>query len=105
VRVLVTGGKGFIGRALVSALGERGDDASPWRGKRPPSPLARRRSRGRAMHRPASLRVPSFALRLALGDGVAGLLTAGQRAVPRKLLAAGFTFDFPRLAEALSDLL
>jgi len=63
------------------------------------------RELGRAMRRPARLRVPSFALRLALGEGVAGLLLTGQRAVPRKLLAAGFTFDFPRLGEALSDLL
>lgn len=63
------------------------------------------RELGRAMRRPVLLRVPSFALRLALGEGVAGLLLNGQRAVPRKLLAAGFTFDFPRLGEALSDLL
>jgi NAD dependent epimerase/dehydratase family enzyme len=63
------------------------------------------RELGRAMHRPGLLRVPAFALRLALGEGVAGLLLTGQRAVPRKLLAAGFTFDFPRLGEALSDLL
>jgi uncharacterized protein len=63
------------------------------------------RELGHALHRPASIRVPSFALRLALGDGVARLLLTGQRALPRKLLGAGFAFDFPRLREALSDLL
>jgi uncharacterized protein (TIGR01777 family) len=60
---------------------------------------------GRALNRPAAIRVPAFALRLALGDGVARLLLTGQRALPRKLLAAGFAFEFPGLREALFDLL
>ncbi len=59
---------------------------------------------GRALHRPASLRVPAFALRAALGSGFAELLLTGQRVVPRKLLDARFAFDFPRIEGALADI-
>jgi len=58
-----------------------------------------------ALDRPAALRVPSFALRLALGRGLAQALLTGQRAFPRKLLDAGFVFDFPRVEQACADLL
>ncbi len=58
-----------------------------------------------AVHRPAFAVVPPFALRIAL-DGFAdeGLLI-GQRAVPRTLEGAGFTFRHPRLPEALTSVL
>jgi len=59
---------------------------------------------GRALHRPAVLRVPGFALRLALGESATALL-AGQRAVPRRTQALGLTFQFPELGPALADLL
>ncbi|MDQ1584937.1 MAG: uncharacterized protein QOH80_302 [Actinomycetota bacterium] len=55
---------------------------------------------GRAVHRPAVLRVPGAALRLALRDFAVDLL-GGQRVVPRRLLGAGFTFDSPELDSAL----
>ena len=60
---------------------------------------------GRAMHRPSLMRVPGFALKVALGPGVAELLLTGQRVVPTALQAAGFSFAFPRIDEALRDLL
>ena len=59
---------------------------------------------GRVMHRPAFFRVPSFALRLALGE-MSTIILDGQRAVPNKLEGLGFTFRFPRLEVALRDLL
>jgi uncharacterized protein len=59
---------------------------------------------GRALHRPAALRVPALALRAALGAGLAEVLLTGQRVAPRKLLDAGFVFDFPRLEGALGDI-
>jgi len=62
------------------------------------------RALGHALHRPSFFRVPPFALRLALGEGLAKVLLTGQRAAPNKLLGAGFTFDFPRLEQALADL-
>ena len=61
------------------------------------------RALGRAVHRPAILRVPPFALRLALGEA-AGALVDGQRVVPRRTQALGFTFRHPELGAALDDL-
>jgi uncharacterized protein (TIGR01777 family) len=54
----------------------------------------------RAVHRPAFLAVPGFALRLPLRDFAKDLL-GGQRVMPRRLLDAGFTFDEPILDSAL----
>ena len=59
----------------------------------------------RALHRPAALRVPPFVLKLVLGRGLAQALLTGQRAVPRRLIEAGFVFRFPRIREACADLL
>jgi|CZKU01.1.fsa_nt_gi uncharacterized protein (TIGR01777 family) len=57
---------------------------------------------GHALHRPSALRVPAMALKLALGSGLAEVLLTGQRATPSNLLAAGFTFEFPRIDLALA---
>jgi uncharacterized protein (TIGR01777 family) len=55
---------------------------------------------GKAMHRPASARVPAFVLRIVLGE-MARTVVSGQRVVSRKLQEAGYTFRYPRLDEAL----
>jgi uncharacterized protein (TIGR01777 family) len=55
---------------------------------------------GEVLHRPSSMRAPEFALRLALGDSADVLLT-GQRALPKKLLAAGYAFQHTSLRRAL----
>lgn len=57
-----------------------------------------------ALHRPAILPSPAFALQLALGDFSSALL-ASQRAIPAALEADGFQFQFPALDAALKDLL
>ena len=62
------------------------------------------RQLGRAMHRPAWLPTPGFALRLMLGEMAEGLLLSGQRVLPDKALKAGFSFRYPHLEDALSDL-
>lgn len=56
-----------------------------------------------ALHRPAILAVPGFALKLVLG-GFGEALLAGQRALPAALEADGFRFQFPTLEAALADL-
>jgi len=57
---------------------------------------------GRAVHRPAVLPAPGFALRLALGAMAVEMLLASQRAIPESLLrSAGFQFTRPRLEDAL----
>lgn len=48
-----------------------------------------------ALHRPALLPVPAFALRLALGEFADTGVLAGQRAIPERLRASGFTFMDP----------
>lgn len=59
---------------------------------------------GRALHRPAFLPAPAFAMRLALGE-MSSLLLKGQRATPKKLLASGYEFRHPALDAALASLL
>jgi len=59
---------------------------------------------GRVLHRPTYTFVPGFALRLPLRDFADDLL-AGQRAVPQKLLDAGFAFANPTFEPALRELL
>ena len=56
---------------------------------------------GRALHRPAFMPAPAFALRLMLGEMADALLLSGQRAVPAKAELLGFTFKYPRLDDAL----
>ncbi|MEY3737162.1 MAG: hypothetical protein RLZZ251_878 [Actinomycetota bacterium] len=57
----------------------------------------------RALRRPAILPVPSLALKLALG-GFSTEILGSKRVLPQKLNDAGFTFDYPHLAPALSAL-
>ncbi len=72
-----------------------------------PAPVTNRefsRALGRTLRRPSLLPAPAPALKLALGE-MATLLLDGQRAVPSKLLAAGYEFRFPEVGGALGDLL
>lgn len=58
----------------------------------------------RAMHRPAFMRVPAFALRLVLREFADGLL-GGARVLPGALTKAGFEFRYPELEPALRAVL
>lgn len=57
-----------------------------------------------AVHRPAILPVPKFALKLALGEA-AGFLLQSLRVMPEGTMQGGFRFDYPQLAEALGQIL
>ena len=57
---------------------------------------------GRALHRPAFMPAPAFALRLLLGEMADALLLSGQRAVPTKAQRLGFAFKYPQLDQALA---
>lgn len=61
------------------------------------------RQLGRALHRPAFLPVPEFALRGLMGE-MADVLLGSQRVIPKELLYAGYKFQYPDLASALEDL-
>lgn len=72
-----------------------------------PQPVTNRemaRTLGRVLNRPSFLPAPAFALRLALGE-VAEIVLKGQRMVPARLQAAGYTFRHPTLERSLEDLL
>jgi uncharacterized protein len=72
-----------------------------------PNPVRNRelaKALGRALHRPSFMPAPEFMLRLVLGEFAETLLT-GQKVFPKRLVDAGFTFNFPDLAAALADLL
>jgi uncharacterized protein (TIGR01777 family) len=62
------------------------------------------RALGRAMGRPAFMRAPAFALRLALGEMADELLLGGQRALPAKAQQHGFQFGFATVEAALHDI-
>ena len=62
------------------------------------------RSLGRALHRPALLPVPAFALNVLYGE-MAEIVTTGQRVLPARLLELGFEFRHPEVEPALLDVL
>jgi uncharacterized protein (TIGR01777 family) len=57
-----------------------------------------------ALHRPAFLPIPGFALKLLYGD-MAELVLASQRVMPKATLAQGFTFRYPDIHAALLQIL
>jgi uncharacterized protein (TIGR01777 family) len=59
----------------------------------------------RALHRPAILPVPAALLRWLAGDLADELLIGGQRVLPDKADASGFTFRHPTLGVALAAIL
>ncbi len=63
------------------------------------------RALGRALNRPALLPVPAAALTWTLGDFADELLLGGQRVLPAKALASGFTFRHDTLPGALAAIL
>ena len=60
------------------------------------------RALGRAMHRPAFMPAPAFALRLLLGEMADSLVLSGQRAVPGRAERGGFTFTYRTVDDALA---
>ena len=61
------------------------------------------RALSRRLHRPAVLPAPAFALRIGLGRMADEALLASTRAVPRKLLDAGFQFAHASIEDALAE--
>jgi len=59
---------------------------------------------GKILSRPSFFRVPSFAIKLAVGE-VADTLVNSQRIVPKKLIENNFEFEFESLEESLKNLL
>ncbi|MBB6172578.1 hypothetical protein HNR23_002638 [Nocardiopsis mwathae] len=60
---------------------------------------------GRALHRPAVLPVPEFAMRWAMGEFADEAALIDQRVLPRRLLEAEYPFRHADLDTALADIL
>lgn len=60
---------------------------------------------GKALHRPAVLPVPAWAVRLLFGQMAEETVLASVRAVPSRLLAEGFTFQDAAVEPALQEVL
>lgn len=56
------------------------------------------------LHRPAFFPVPGFALKILLGE-MADMLLTGQRVIPKRTIAAGYSFKYPSLELALKEIL
>jgi len=73
-----------------------------------PNPVTNRdftKTLGRVLGRPTIMpAVPAFVLRTMVGD-MADMLLGSQRVLPRSAVAAGFTFRFPALEQALQSVL
>ncbi|MCU0917650.1 MAG: TIGR01777 family oxidoreductase [Planctomycetes bacterium] len=59
------------------------------------------RTLGQVLGKPAWTVVPAFALRLVLGQMADEALLTSQKALPKRLTEAGFTFKYPELRTAL----
>ena len=57
-----------------------------------------------AVHRPAVLPAPMFAIKALLGEG-AYVVTEGQRVLPERTLSQGYRFQYPFLGPALVQIL
>jgi len=60
---------------------------------------------GKSMQRPAVFPMPAFALKLALGEMAKEVLLPSTKALPSKLLEAGYEFKFINSAAAFDDIL
>ena len=60
---------------------------------------------GKQLNRPAILPLPGLIIKLMMGEFAEEVLLNGQRVLPKKLLDAGFEFNYPNLPDALSQLL
>jgi uncharacterized protein (TIGR01777 family) len=59
---------------------------------------------GRVLHRPSFLPAPGFMIKLILGE-FGSVLLKGQRVIPKRLLDAGYKFQYPGIDQALKDII
>jgi uncharacterized protein (TIGR01777 family) len=85
-------------------------DDSSWSGSyngSAPDPVTNKafsKALGKALHRPSFSPVPAFAIKALYGE-MSEVVTEGQRAVPQRALAEGYSFKHPDLDEALTSAL
>jgi len=59
---------------------------------------------GKAMHKLSWAPVPSFVLKIVLGEMAEALVLGGQKAVPQKLMESGYQFRYSGIREALAQI-
>ena len=72
-----------------------------------PNPVQNRdfsKSLGKVLNRPSWMPAPGFMVRLVLGE-FGSVILKGQRVFPRRLLDAGFSFQYPEIEGALRNVL
>jgi uncharacterized protein (TIGR01777 family) len=72
-----------------------------------PEPVTNRefaKALGRALHRPALIPAPAFALRLLFGDMADEALLGGQRVLPKRAQASGFAFAHHKVENELQHI-
>jgi uncharacterized protein (TIGR01777 family) len=60
---------------------------------------------GKVLHRPALMKVPAFAARLAFGQMAKEMLLSGQKVLPKRLLNTDFNFKYTNVENALKDII
>ena len=73
-----------------------------------PNPVTNRelsKALGRALHRPAFMPVPKFAVAALRGGELADTVAGGARVIPRRALDLGYEFRHPELDEAMRSAL
>jgi hypothetical protein len=91
--------------ALIDFLLHRNGASGPYNACAP-TPVRNRefaKTLAGVLHRPSFMPMPALALKIGLGE-LSLLLLGGQKALPARLLEAGFTFQFTDLRAALDDL-
>jgi len=71
-----------------------------------PNPIRNRdfgKSLGNVLKRPSFMKVPSFMIRLVVGE-MGTLLLSSQKVIPHTLLRHGFKFQYPDIDSALGDI-
>ena len=85
---------------------DRGDATGPINGTAP-NPLTNRefgKILGRVLHRPSFMWTPGLALRILVGEA-ASVIVTGQRVLPKRALELGYSFQYPTLEAALTQIL
>ena len=71
-----------------------------------PHPVTNRdfgKALGKALHRPSFMPTPRLMLRAMLGE-VADVVATGQRVLPKRALALGYSFKYPQIDAALAEI-
>jgi len=91
-----------LANAINFIYEKRLDGAFNFTAPHPTTNIGLTKAFGKALRRPTIFPVPEFALRLLYSEG-AKVLTGGQKVYPKRLLDAGFVFEYQTIEAAIKD--